>query len=549
MPKMFLVVFCSLLLGTCYGQFPRACTDDLSLSTGRCCPLWPASDGTGSPCGEALGRGTCRQIQLDDSPHSPSYPYVGADDRERWPTVYWNWTCECRGNFYGVDCSECKYGYVGPDCNERKILIRRNIFDLSWWDRTRFLRALDESKTTVSERWVIPVTPYVDVLANGTKPAFANVTTYNVLAWMHYYVSRNVLLPDGGVFENIDFAHEGPGFLPWHRVFLLLWERELARFVEDEDFTIPYWDWRDLDECGDVCTDDFLGATFQGFSGRLSNGSVFSDWQVICTRDDEYDELRTVCDGSPEGPLLRNPGTVPDYSTLPRWQDVQDVLKLDQYEPPPYDRSANFSFRNTLEGFAAPDGTASVRSYLHNAVHRFMNGTLSSVGSSANDPLFIIHHAYVDSIYEVWLRKFRPNVSALTAENAPIGHNRGSFMVPFVPLHKSADFFALAADFGYDYDYLIETELAWWEDLGFLKFYGLLVGGMMMGVLLLVLTVTTSRRYCCPARQIYRPRIRRIVRVPTEYDPTETEESSGETETTPLINKQEPEPRYAVVYL
>ncbi|XP_066264019.1 tyrosinase-like [Branchiostoma lanceolatum] len=277
---MFLIVFFQLFFVVCYGQFPRACTDDLSLSTRRCCPLWPVSDGTGSPCGEALGRGTCRQIQLDDSPHSPSYPYVGADDRERWPTVFWNWTCECRGNFYGVDCSECKYGFVGPDCTERKVLIRRNIFDLSWWERTRFMRALDESKTTVSERWVIPVTPYVDVLTNGSKPEFANVTTYDALVWMHYYVVRDVLLPEGGVFRTVDFAHEGPGFLPWHRLYLLLLERELAKIDGDENFALPYWDWRDLADCGDLCTDDFLGASQQNGTGRLSNGSFLSNWQV-----------------------------------------------------------------------------------------------------------------------------------------------------------------------------------------------------------------------------------------------------------------------------
>ncbi|XP_035660532.1 tyrosinase-like [Branchiostoma floridae] len=277
---MFLVVFFQLSFVVCYGQFPRACTDDLSLSTGRCCPLWPAADGTASPCGEALGRGTCRQIQPDDSPHSPSYPYVGVDDRERWPTVYWNWTCECRDNFYGIECSECKHGYTGQNCTERKVLIRRNIFDLSWWERTRFLRALDESKATVSERWVIPVTPYVNVLTNGSKPEFANVTTYDALVWMHYYVVRDVLLPEGGVFPSVDFAHEGPAFLPWHRLYLLLLERELAKIIGDENFALPYWDWRDLADCGDICTDDFFGASMQDGTGRLSRGSFLSDWKV-----------------------------------------------------------------------------------------------------------------------------------------------------------------------------------------------------------------------------------------------------------------------------
>ncbi|XP_078621344.1 tyrosinase-like [Branchiostoma floridae x Branchiostoma japonicum] len=541
---MFLVVFFQFSFVVCYGQFPRACTDDLSLSTGRCCPLWPAADGTGSPCGEALGRGTCRQIQPDDSPHSPSYPYVGVDDRERWPTVYWNWTCDCLDNFYGIECSECKYGYVGPNCTERKILIRRNIFDLSWWERTRFLRALDESKTTVSERWVIPVTPYVNVLTNGSKPEFANVTTYDALVWMHYNVVRDVLLPEGGVFPSVNFAHEGPAFLPWHRLYLLLLERELAKIIGDENFALPYWDWRDLADCGDICTDDFFGASLQDGTGRLSSGSFLSDWKIVCSRSDEYNGLRTVCDGTPEGPLQRNPGKSERVLSLPTWEEVQDSLNLDQYEAPPYDRSTNFSFRNSLEGFASPEGTASDVRYLHAAVHVWLNGTVSLLAASPNDPVFFLHHAFVDSIYEVWLRKFRPNVSALPTEGAPIGHNRGSYMVPFLPLHTSADLFTPATDLGYDYDFMVETVgRAWWEELGFLEFYGVFLGGVIIGILLLALVYGASKRLCCRAAQSYDG-----VRT-TDGQGADPKPDSG-LETTPLLSRSIPERRWTeVVYI
>ena len=42
-------------------------------------------------------------------------------------------------------------------------------------------------------------------------------------------------------------------------------------------------------------------------------------------------------------------------------------------------------------------------SYLHNAVHIYMNGTMSEVDRSANDPIFTLHHTYIDSLYEKWL--------------------------------------------------------------------------------------------------------------------------------------------------
>jgi len=44
------------------------------------------------------------------------------------------------------------------------------------------------------------------------------------------------------------------------------------------------------------------------------------------------------------------------------------------------------------------------KSFLHNAVHLYMNGTMSSVEKSANDPIFIVHHVFVDSLFEIWLR-------------------------------------------------------------------------------------------------------------------------------------------------
>ncbi|XP_013924893.1 PREDICTED: cell adhesion molecule 1-like [Thamnophis sirtalis] len=61
-----------------------------------------------------------------------------------------------------------------------------------------------------------------------------------------------------------------------------------------------------------------------------------------------------------------------------------------------------------------------------------------------------------DSIYEQWLRRHKPQLQAYPEANAPIGHNREYFMVPFIPLYRNGEFFISSKELGYDYEYLVE---------------------------------------------------------------------------------------------
>lgn len=74
--------------------------------------------------------------------------------------------------------------------------------------------------------------------------------------------------------------------------------------------------------------------------------------QVICSQLEEYNSRHTLCNGTSEGPILRNPGNHDKARTprLPSSADVEFCLSLTQYESGSMDKAANFSFRNTLEG-------------------------------------------------------------------------------------------------------------------------------------------------------------------------------------------------------
>lgn len=180
----------------------------------------------------------------------------------------------------GFNCGECKFGYFGPNCAERRESVRRNIFRLSITERQQFISYLNLAKNTISQDYMIVTGTYAQ-MNNGTMPMFANISVYDLFVWMHYYVSHDALLGGpGNVWPDIDFAHESAAFMPWHRVYLLFWEHEIRKLTGDFNFTIPYWDWRDAEDC-QVCTDELMGGRSPLSPNLISPSSVFSSWKVI----------------------------------------------------------------------------------------------------------------------------------------------------------------------------------------------------------------------------------------------------------------------------
>jgi tyrosinase len=186
-------------------------------------------------------------------------------------------------------------------------------------------------------------------------------------------------------------AHMAPSFLPWHRRFLLDLEEALRRV--DDSVSVPYWDWtRDRTASSVPWTDDLLGGNGRRGDHRVTSGPFAfgtGNWTI---REGVTDvEYLTRDLGHPRNPV-----------GLPTRADLDAALEDPVYDTEPWDSTSREGFRNRLEGWGTGAGSASWRT--HNRVHRWVGGHMVG-GASVNDPVFWMHHAFVDLQWTRWRQR------------------------------------------------------------------------------------------------------------------------------------------------
>ncbi|NUS14292.1 MAG: tyrosinase family protein [Streptomyces sp.] len=186
-------------------------------------------------------------------------------------------------------------------------------------------------------------------------------------------------------------AHMSPSFLPWHRQFLLVFEHELQSI--DPGVSIPYWDWT----VDNKTTSALWAADFMGGNGRDSDGQVMTgpfaygtgDWPITYGVTDEKYLTRNM--GRPDRPIA-----------LPTKAEVDSALAIATYDTSPWNSAASTQgFRNRMEGWTVSETKGG---FLHNRVHQWVGGHMVGA-ASPNDPVFWLHHAFIDLIWVRWQRK------------------------------------------------------------------------------------------------------------------------------------------------
>jgi tyrosinase len=137
--------------------------------------------------------------------------------------------------------------------------------------------------------------------------------------------------------------HNAPYFLAWHRGYLYSFEQALQNLLNDPSFALPYWDY-------------------------YTNPTIPSEFT----------------DPTPGNPLyMRRSGT-----------DVSNALTLAPFDPSVvnFPRRAPNAFEPLLE--TRP----------HNAIHNLIGGQMGGLTSSPTDPIFYVHHANIDRLWDAWVR-------------------------------------------------------------------------------------------------------------------------------------------------
>lgn len=187
-------------------------------------------------------------------------------------------------------------------------------------------------------------------------------------------VHKNAL---GGPDQFQPMPHRSPLFFPWHRVFLRQFERALKSAANDSTVTLPFWDWS-LHGPSDPFTPAFLG----GNGDREQNQRVVNGPFAFHGRRFEL----KVWDTDLGDPGLRRDFGGETGAYLPNADHLNVALSKTPYASGPD------TWLNVCEGV------------LHDPVHRWVGGNMS-FASSPNDPVFFLHHCYLDLLWERWKRQ------------------------------------------------------------------------------------------------------------------------------------------------
>jgi hypothetical protein len=171
--------------------------------------------------------------------------------------------------------------------------------------------------------------------------------------------------------------HGTPWFLAWHRVFVFKFEERL-RYHKGCDMTVPYWDWS-LDAPAELSSPVFGASQLGPKLGVPASYCLGTSFLSAAPEFGANSNSHSTPFGMPTCVARR-----PSVSQFTDLATLVGLLATPNFGP----------FSSSVEG--APHGN----------VHMYVGGTsfghMGNIMWSPDDPLFWLHHAFLDNVWAAW---------------------------------------------------------------------------------------------------------------------------------------------------
>ncbi|MBX3210943.1 MAG: tyrosinase family protein [Labilithrix sp.] len=278
---------------------------------------------------------------------------------------------------------------------------------------------------------------YGRAVAEMRRRPIVDPTSWRFQAAIHEYVRAwDPLAEDGEELPSEDeqarywtqCQHASWYFLPWHRMYLHQFERIVAAEVKKlggpDDWALPYWNY----SAG--APSRLLPAAFR-VPASADNPLYLPDRDPACNAGEPFADARDV--------------------------DLGDCLDETVFEHDP--ASGGSSFAGAITAFSHAGAFAAhgvLERVPHGSMHGAVGGESGWMGSfhtAALDPIFWLHHANIDRVWEVWRRLERGATNENTADDRWLeGVSFGFFDVDRMPVEMRAKDVVSIEALGYAYD-------------------------------------------------------------------------------------------------
>jgi len=221
--------------------------------------------------------------------------------------------------------------------------------------------------------------PIVQTLRDGVR-ILKNRTAGQGPSWTDF---SNIHGTAGGGFNKC--PHGNWYFLPWHRAYLLSYERMIRSVTGNADFALPYWDWA----ANRTVPQAFRDATYNGQANPL----------YVATRSNAY--------------------SIPDAYSGPTV--MSDIFSQTNFELFASSRPAGQTNLNTT-WIKAPGTQGTLEATPHNNIHTHLGGYMPN-GNSPMDPIFLMHHGNIDRIWWSWNCRGHANTTDPLWRDMPFTNN------------------------------------------------------------------------------------------------------------------------------